>query len=288
MKDRTRERSLPGLALGPGAQEPLGLSFRERQPARGLPGPGQGGRSELRVRPRVPGPADHRRPEGRGLRAGPERHRQRGPHVPSRAGLAGGHGGARHAEQAPRLRAAGGEDVFPVQRRPEGDDRPPADRARRAAGGARCPGPTRSPSTTRRTRWRRPSASSTSWTSSARRSWSRSRSSRSTAASSRNTGSRSRRRRAGTASWAPSSPRRRSRRRCGTSPATRSTTGTRPITLDDNPYDPSNLLVTAAARRHLPAAAERHAPRASWPTRSSAPWRARPRRPASATRCPSP
>jgi general secretion pathway protein D len=28
MKDRTRERSLPGLVLGPGAQEPLGLSFR--------------------------------------------------------------------------------------------------------------------------------------------------------------------------------------------------------------------------------------------------------------------
>ncbi|HYU40661.1 MAG TPA: hypothetical protein VEQ84_00785, partial [Vicinamibacteria bacterium] len=28
LKDRTRERSLPGLALGPGAQEPLGLSFR--------------------------------------------------------------------------------------------------------------------------------------------------------------------------------------------------------------------------------------------------------------------
>jgi general secretion pathway protein D len=27
MKDRTRERSLPGLVLGPGAQEPLGLSF---------------------------------------------------------------------------------------------------------------------------------------------------------------------------------------------------------------------------------------------------------------------
>ena len=28
LKDRTRERSLPGLALGPGAQEPLGLAFR--------------------------------------------------------------------------------------------------------------------------------------------------------------------------------------------------------------------------------------------------------------------
>ena len=28
MRDRTRERSLPGLAPGPGAQEPLGLSFR--------------------------------------------------------------------------------------------------------------------------------------------------------------------------------------------------------------------------------------------------------------------
>ena len=28
MRDRTRERSLPGLVLGPGAQEPLGLSFR--------------------------------------------------------------------------------------------------------------------------------------------------------------------------------------------------------------------------------------------------------------------
>jgi general secretion pathway protein D len=28
MKERARERSLPGLALGPGAQEPLGLSFR--------------------------------------------------------------------------------------------------------------------------------------------------------------------------------------------------------------------------------------------------------------------
>jgi general secretion pathway protein D len=28
MKDRTRERSLPGLVLGPGAQEPLGLTFR--------------------------------------------------------------------------------------------------------------------------------------------------------------------------------------------------------------------------------------------------------------------
>ncbi len=28
LKDRARERSLPGLALGPGAQEPLGLSFR--------------------------------------------------------------------------------------------------------------------------------------------------------------------------------------------------------------------------------------------------------------------
>jgi len=28
MKDRARERALPGLALGPGAQEPLGLSFR--------------------------------------------------------------------------------------------------------------------------------------------------------------------------------------------------------------------------------------------------------------------
>jgi general secretion pathway protein D len=28
MKERVRERSLPGLALGPGAQEPLGLSFR--------------------------------------------------------------------------------------------------------------------------------------------------------------------------------------------------------------------------------------------------------------------
>jgi len=28
MKDRTRERALPGLVLGPGAQEPLGLSFR--------------------------------------------------------------------------------------------------------------------------------------------------------------------------------------------------------------------------------------------------------------------
>jgi general secretion pathway protein D len=28
MKDRTRERSLPGLVLGPGAQEPLGISFR--------------------------------------------------------------------------------------------------------------------------------------------------------------------------------------------------------------------------------------------------------------------
>jgi len=28
MKDRTRERTLPGLVLGPGAQEPLGLSFR--------------------------------------------------------------------------------------------------------------------------------------------------------------------------------------------------------------------------------------------------------------------
>ena len=33
---------------------------------------------------------------------------------------------------------------------------------------------------------------------------------------------------------------------------------TRPITLDDNPYSSSNLLVTSAARRHLPAAAERH------------------------------
>ncbi|PYQ15224.1 MAG: hypothetical protein DMF80_09855 [Acidobacteria bacterium] len=28
MKDRAREKALPGLALGPGAQEPLGLSFR--------------------------------------------------------------------------------------------------------------------------------------------------------------------------------------------------------------------------------------------------------------------
>src|SRR5439155_10850307 len=28
MKERTRERTLPGLVLGPGAQEPLGLSFR--------------------------------------------------------------------------------------------------------------------------------------------------------------------------------------------------------------------------------------------------------------------
>ncbi|HVD77022.1 MAG TPA: FecR domain-containing protein, partial [Vicinamibacteria bacterium] len=28
MKDRARERALPGLVLGPGAQEPLGLSFR--------------------------------------------------------------------------------------------------------------------------------------------------------------------------------------------------------------------------------------------------------------------
>ena len=56
---------------------------------------------------------------------------------------------------------------------------------------APMPGATRSPSTTRPTRWRPPSASSTSWTSGARRWWWRSRSSRSTARASRSTASRS-------------------------------------------------------------------------------------------------
>ena len=60
--ERTRERALPGLALGPGGPRAARPVLPQRQPARGLPGAGQGGRRQLRLRPPVPGPADHPRP----------------------------------------------------------------------------------------------------------------------------------------------------------------------------------------------------------------------------------
>mgnify|MGYP003694233877 CR=1 FL=1 len=51
IKERARERSLPGLVLGPEARQPLGLVVPQREPAGGLPRAGQGRRRELRVRP---------------------------------------------------------------------------------------------------------------------------------------------------------------------------------------------------------------------------------------------
>jgi hypothetical protein len=84
---------------GAGAAGPV---LPQREPARGLPGPGQGGRSATSCSTPSSGDSHHGRPQGRGLRAGPQRHRQRRPHLPPRARLAGGHGGAGHAQQAPR------------------------------------------------------------------------------------------------------------------------------------------------------------------------------------------
>ena len=62
----------------------------------------------------------------------------------------------------------------------------------------------------------------------------------------------------------------------------------RPLTLDDNPYSASNLLVTNLPGGHLPAAEDRTRRRGSSPTPSCAPPRARPRRRGSGTRCPVP
>ena len=133
--------------------EPLGLSFRNASLREVYQALGKAAGVNFVFDPAVPGAADHDRPAGRGLRAGAQRHRQRRPHLPPRARLAGASWWCRtRPTSAATYEQQVGEDLLPVQRRPQGDDRPPADRARGAAGGAACPERTRSPSTTRRTR----------------------------------------------------------------------------------------------------------------------------------------
>ena len=138
-KARAREKALPGLDLGPDAQQPLGLVFRGASLREAYLALGAGGGSQRHLRPLLPGHDGQPRPQGRGLRPGPERARRGRPDLPPRGGREGPERRAGHAHQAPRVRAAGGEDALPLERRPQGDDRPPARRPRGPAGRARSP-----------------------------------------------------------------------------------------------------------------------------------------------------
>ncbi len=160
VKERARERALPGLgprSRGPGAARP---DLPRREPARGLHRPRQGRRRQLRLRPAAPGPDRHPRPQGRGLRPGLERARHRRPHLLPRGGLPRAVGHSRHSPEAARVRAAGGQDPLPLERRPQGDDRPARASCSGRGASLPCPEPTPSPSTTPPTRSPPPSASS--------------------------------------------------------------------------------------------------------------------------------
>ena len=285
LKERARERALPGLVLGPEAREPLGLSFRNASLREAYQALGRAAGVNFVFDPQFQDQTitlDLRDvPFEQALNAlasvGHTFHRVLDSHVVMVV--------PDTPDQAPRVRAAGGEDVLPLQRRPEGDDRPAAHRAGGAPRGAAARAPTRSPSTTRpdkvaaaeriievvdkqraevvveveilevnRTRLKEYGIEITSGP----------------------PGGRHRGR------DLPQADDR--RRRCATSNG--NPVFTRPARHPRRqPLQRVEPARHQPARRHLPAAARPTPRRACWPTRSSARARARPRRRASATRC---
>ena len=75
----------------------------QREPARGVPRPRPGGGGQRHVRPLLPGHDGEPRPEGRGLRPGPERARRGRAHLPPRRGR---EGAERRARTRPRSGAS--------------------------------------------------------------------------------------------------------------------------------------------------------------------------------------
>ena len=188
-KVRARERALPGLDLGPDAQQPLGLVFRGASLREAYLALGRAAGINVTFDPSFRDEVVSLDLKDVGFdqalnalaAAGRTFHRVVDPKILNVV--------PDTVDQAAGVRAAGGQDALPLERRPQGDDRPPARGARRPPRRPPSRARTPSPSTTPPTGWRRPSASSRSWTSAAPRSWSRSRSWRSPATSSRSTGS---------------------------------------------------------------------------------------------------
>ena len=271
-------RSLPGLQLGPGAPASRsGLSFRGTSLREAYQALGRVAGVNFVFDPQFQDHDDQPRPPRRALRAGADRARPGRPDVPPRGRLARGHGGAR---TRPTKRREYEQQVVKTFFLSNADLKETIDLLRIVLGARRVaplPGATRSPSTTRPTRSRPPSASSSCRQAARRGGGGRGDPGGEPHAASRSTASRSPRAIPGVegvvGGHLPEDD-----------PETSRRAGQPTTARADNPYRSVQPRRHQPARRDLPAAADRRATRACWPTRSCARPRARPRRRASATR----
>ena len=136
IKERARERALPGLELRPRPREPLGLSFRSASLREAYLALGKAAGVNFVFDPPFQDPTSRSTCRTSRFEQALSALAGRRPHLPPRDRRAGDDVVPDTPSQAPRVRAAGGQDPLPLERRPQGDDRPAAHRARRAAGGA--------------------------------------------------------------------------------------------------------------------------------------------------------